>query len=118
VLKDVIAPPPDELTSEINDYSVAILLTYYTARVLLGGDAEAREEEHSPAVRTRGLKRSINVPKLHTLCSAVPSPVVQGRHRGGRSGERFVLGNVGGTRPQLEAIGVAPWTCMARPDIV
>jgi competence protein ComEC len=43
---DVIAPPPGELFSETNDNSVAILLTYGTARVLLAGDAEAREEEY------------------------------------------------------------------------
>jgi beta-lactamase superfamily II metal-dependent hydrolase len=29
-----------------NDNSVAILLTYGTARVLFAGDAEAREEEY------------------------------------------------------------------------
>ena len=57
VRTDVIAPPPDGLFSETNDNSVAILLTYGTARVLLARDAEARKEEHSPAVRTRGLKR-------------------------------------------------------------
>jgi competence protein ComEC len=45
VLKDVIAPPPGELFSETNDNSVAILLTYGTARVLLV-TAEAREEEY------------------------------------------------------------------------
>ncbi len=44
VQADVIAPPPGELFSETNDNSVAILLTYGTARVLLAGDAEAREE--------------------------------------------------------------------------
>jgi hypothetical protein len=38
-----------------NDNSVAILLTYGTVRVLLADDAEARKEEHSPAVRTRDL---------------------------------------------------------------
>ena len=43
---DVIAPPPGELFSETNDNSVAILLSYGTARVLLAGDAEAREEEY------------------------------------------------------------------------
>ena len=45
VIEDVIAPPTDAeggLFSEINDNSVAILLTYGTARVLLAGDAEAR----------------------------------------------------------------------------
>jgi beta-lactamase superfamily II metal-dependent hydrolase len=43
---DVIAPPPGELFSETNNNSVAILLSYGTARVLLAGDAEAREEEY------------------------------------------------------------------------
>jgi beta-lactamase superfamily II metal-dependent hydrolase len=43
---DVIGPPPGELYSETNDNSVAILLTYGTARVLLAGDAEGREEEY------------------------------------------------------------------------
>ncbi len=41
---DVITPPPGELFSETNDNSVAVLLTYSMARVLLAGDAEAREE--------------------------------------------------------------------------
>jgi beta-lactamase superfamily II metal-dependent hydrolase len=46
---DRIAPPTDaegRLFSEINDNSVAILLTYGTARILLAGDAEANEEEY------------------------------------------------------------------------
>ncbi|MCA1848881.1 MAG: MBL fold metallo-hydrolase, partial [Actinobacteria bacterium] len=46
VRADVIAPPPGELFSEANDNSVAILLSYGTARVLLAGDAEAKEEEY------------------------------------------------------------------------
>jgi beta-lactamase superfamily II metal-dependent hydrolase len=41
---DVIAPPPGELFSEINDSSVTILLTYGTTHVLLAGDTEAKEE--------------------------------------------------------------------------
>src|SRR5918998_2565848 len=45
-MTDVIAPPPGELFSETNDNSVAILLNYGTARVLLAGDAEAKEEEY------------------------------------------------------------------------
>jgi antibiotic biosynthesis monooxygenase (ABM) superfamily enzyme len=44
-----------------NDNSVAILLTYGTARVLLAGDAEAREE-HRQAVRTRGLEWWLTFP--------------------------------------------------------
>ncbi len=43
---DEIAPPPSQLFSETNDNSVAVLLTYGTTRVLLAGDAEAREEAH------------------------------------------------------------------------
>ena len=49
VRADVIAPPTDAeggLFSETNDNSVAILLSYGTARVLLAGDAEGREEEY------------------------------------------------------------------------
>jgi competence protein ComEC len=46
VIIDIIAPPPGELFSETNDNSVAILLTYGTARVLLAGDAEARDKEY------------------------------------------------------------------------
>ena len=36
---------PASISSMTNDNSVAILLTYGTARVLFAGDAEAREEE-------------------------------------------------------------------------
>jgi competence protein ComEC len=43
---EVIVPPPGELFPETNDNSVAILPTCGTARVLLAGDAEAREEEY------------------------------------------------------------------------
>jgi hypothetical protein len=46
VRADVIAPPPGKLFSETNDNSVAILLSYSTARVLLAGDAEGRKEEY------------------------------------------------------------------------
>ena len=49
VSKDVIAPLPGKLFPETNDNSVAILLTYGTACVLLAGDAEAREEEYVAA---------------------------------------------------------------------
>jgi competence protein ComEC len=44
VRADVIAPPPGELFSETNDNSVAILLSYGTARVLFAGNAAAKEE--------------------------------------------------------------------------
>jgi competence protein ComEC len=67
---DVIAPPTEAeggLFSEINDNSVAILLTYGTARILLAGDAEANEEEYMANGPYTGLLTDINVPKLHTL---------------------------------------------------
>jgi hypothetical protein len=47
-IPDVIASPPGEFISETNVNSVAILLTYATARVLLAGDAKAMKEQHSP----------------------------------------------------------------------
>ena len=65
VWADVIAPPPGKLLRETNDNSVAILLSYGTAHLLLIGDAEAREEQHSD-LYTRPYT-VINVPKLHTL---------------------------------------------------
>jgi beta-lactamase superfamily II metal-dependent hydrolase len=37
---------PGESSSETNDSSVAILLSYSRARVLLAGDAETREKEY------------------------------------------------------------------------
>jgi hypothetical protein len=71
---DVIAPPTDAeggLFSEINDNSVAIMLTYGTARILLAGDAEANEEYMAGGSYTDPLT-IINVQKLHTLCAKVP----------------------------------------------
>jgi competence protein ComEC len=53
VRADVIAPPPGELFSETNDNSVAILLSYGTARVLLAGDTEVREEHTASGSCTR-----------------------------------------------------------------
>ena len=47
MITDDIALPVGELFSEANDNSVAILLTFGTARVLRGGDAKAMKEEHS-----------------------------------------------------------------------
>jgi competence protein ComEC len=67
VRADVIAPPPGELFPETNDNSVAILLTYGTARILLAGDAEAKEEEYMANGSYTGPLTVINVPKLHTL---------------------------------------------------
>ncbi len=68
VRADVIAPPPGELFSETNDNSVAILLSYGSARVLLAGDAEAREEEYMANGPYTGPLTVVNVPKLYTLC--------------------------------------------------
>ena len=41
-----IVPTPGELFSATNDNSVAILLSYGTARVLTAGNVEAQEEEY------------------------------------------------------------------------
>ena len=46
---------------------VAILLTYGTARILLAGDAEAREEQYMAGGPYVGPEILINVPKPHTL---------------------------------------------------
>jgi competence protein ComEC len=67
VSADVVGPPPGELFSETNDNSVALLLTYGAARVLLAGDAEAREEEYMAGGPYTGPLTVINVPILHTL---------------------------------------------------
>ena len=67
VRADVIAPPPGELFSETNDNSVAILLSYGTARILLAGDAEAKEEEYMASGRYTRPQTVISVPKLHTV---------------------------------------------------
>lgn len=42
----VLAPPPGALSGESNDNSVAVLLTFGSARILLPGDAEAKEEAY------------------------------------------------------------------------
>ena len=60
-------PSSGELFSETNDNSVAILLSYGTARILLAGDAEAKEEEYMASGPYTGPLTVINVPKLHTV---------------------------------------------------
>ena len=65
--KDVIAPQPGELISETNDNSVAILLSYGTARVLLAGDAETREEY-----------LAVPLPSVHTRRSRVARHMIAG----------------------------------------
>ena len=59
----MIAPPPGELFSETNDNSVAILLSYGTARILLAGDAEAKEEEYMASGPYTGPPTVIRVQK-------------------------------------------------------
>jgi hypothetical protein len=54
---DVVAPPSGELFSETNSNSVAILLSYGTARLLLACDAEYGWSTWRTA-GTRGLERS------------------------------------------------------------
>jgi beta-lactamase superfamily II metal-dependent hydrolase len=46
---------------ETNDNSVAILLTYGEARILLAGDAEAREEEYMAGGPYTGPLTEVNV---------------------------------------------------------
>ena len=53
---------------------MAILLSYATARILLAGDAEAREEEYMASGPYTGPLTVINVPKLHTVRYRVPRP--------------------------------------------
>jgi beta-lactamase superfamily II metal-dependent hydrolase len=62
----VIAPPTEAeggLFTETNDNSVAILLTYGSARILLAGDAEAKEEYMANGPYT-GPLTVVNVSKL------------------------------------------------------
>jgi beta-lactamase superfamily II metal-dependent hydrolase len=66
MITDVIALPIGELFSETDDNSVAILLTYGMARVLLAGDAEGREEEYMASGPYTRPQTVINAPKLHT----------------------------------------------------
>jgi beta-lactamase superfamily II metal-dependent hydrolase len=76
---DVIGPPTDlegGLFSEINDNSVAILLTYGTARILLAGDAEVNEEEYMANGPYTGPLTILNIPCLAD----------RGRHRAVRIG--------------------------------
>ena len=70
LITDVIAPPTDAeggLFSEINDNSVAILLTYGTARILLAGDAEANEEEYMANGPYTGPLTMVKVQKYITV---------------------------------------------------
>jgi len=62
-----LSSPSGELLSETNENSVAILLTYGMARVLLAGDAERREEEYMASGPYTGALTVVNVPKVHTL---------------------------------------------------
>jgi len=71
-LEDVIAPPPGELFSETNDNSVAILLTYGTARVLLAGDVQTREEESEASNSIGHCDRSSDATGMrgaHSFCA-------------------------------------------------
>ena len=67
VQADAIAPPPGEHFPETNDNSVAILLSYGTARELLASDSDAREEEYMANGPYTEPLTVINVPKLHTI---------------------------------------------------
>jgi beta-lactamase superfamily II metal-dependent hydrolase len=73
-------PPPGELFSETNDNSVAIVLSYATARVLLAGDAEAREEEYMAGGPYTGPLTVINVRKHKTIWATFLCPADRGYH--------------------------------------
>jgi beta-lactamase superfamily II metal-dependent hydrolase len=60
---------------------VTILLSYGTARVLLAGDAEAREEEYMAGGPYTGPLTVINVPKLHTLWARFLALLTEGEAR-------------------------------------
>ncbi len=82
---DVIGPPTHAeggLFSETNDNSVAILLTYGSARVLLAGDAEAREEEYMAGGPYTGPLTVVRVHKYKTARATVPGPLDRDRHQG------------------------------------
>jgi beta-lactamase superfamily II metal-dependent hydrolase len=85
----VIAPPPGELFSETNDNSVAILLTYGTARVLLAGDAEAREEEYMASGPYTDPLTVVNVPNYKQTRAKVLCPADRGSH-GDEAGAELV----------------------------
>ena len=77
---DVVGPPPGELFSETNDNSVALLLTYGTARVLLAGDAEAREEEYMAFGPYTGPLTVVKVRNHKTTRAFLPRPASRGWH--------------------------------------
>jgi hypothetical protein len=81
VRADVIAPPPGELFSETNDNSVAILLSYGGARVLLDSDAEAMGEEYmiKGAYMRPLLSLGLRLP-VALSCASTSGPQVRG-HR-------------------------------------
>jgi hypothetical protein len=65
-----------ELFSETNDNSVAILLTYGTARVLLAGDAEVGSKSVWRMLPTRGLSwsskfKTTKSPELTDVCISI-----------------------------------------------
>jgi hypothetical protein len=76
---DVVGPPPGELFSETNDNSVAILLTYGSGRILLAGDAEAREEYIAGGPYTGPLTDTC-APGWKNSCSAHPRLADRGRY--------------------------------------
>jgi competence protein ComEC len=55
------------LPTGIDDFENRCIFTYGTARVMLAGDAEGREEEYMASGPYTGPLTLINVSNLHTL---------------------------------------------------
>ncbi len=72
---DAIGPPTDAeggLFPEINDNSIALLLTYGSARVLLAGDASTKEEEYMASGRYTGPLSLLKVTHHGSATSSTP----------------------------------------------
>jgi hypothetical protein len=82
VVRDVIALLPGELFSKISDNSVAIVLSYGTACILLAGEAEARKEDY---VANPCYTRPWMVIKVETtkLSEKIPRPADRSSFGGG-----------------------------------
>lgn len=72
---EAIGPPTDAeggLFPEINDNSIALLLTYGSARVLLAGDASTNEEEYMASGRYTGPLSLLKVTHHGSATSSTP----------------------------------------------
>ena len=94
---DVSASPSGELFSETNDNSVAILLSYGTARILLAGRGEGEEYMASSLHEPLSGRQGLEVQKILSCAR----PVEQGRLPAGRTSkglESTIIRFEGGNR--------------------